>query len=321
MPLTTTQFLSGFTGLRELLSTGVKFFPLAKAPETVRRECAHSENQAASKTGVGAKFAIIFPPGHTFDVNFRQRFAMFSPALYFIAEPGAQVNLYETHQATSPTGEATARVIVKARSRFIYSFSQNAILSKTLEYAARVEAGATFDFTGFFHGTNEHSVRVAAHLRGQKSVSNIRLALLCSRHSRTELALRHTHASSRTSGQILLKAAVRDQSVLRADGWITVGPKAQKTNSFLREDVLLLSPEASAQAVPNLEILHHDVRASHSATVGQLSPQQLYYCAARGLSATQSTRLLTKGFFADLAGQTKNREQAQRYHKSLTKFL
>ena len=63
---------------------------------------------------------------------------------------------------------------------------------------------------------------------------------------------------------------------------------------------LLLSEDASATALPNLEIEADDVRCSHGATVGQVDDMQMFYLMSRGLSRKQAERLLVIGFFEEV---------------------
>src|SRR5690606_8668817 len=69
-----------------------------------------------------------------------------------------------------------------------------------------------------------------------------------------ELNITIIHQADHTSADTLIKTVVDDQGRATVNGTIIVRPGAQQTNSFLRENVLLLSPQATAQAIPNLEI-------------------------------------------------------------------
>ena len=294
---TIAQFISSFSDARQLLSAGTRFFPFALAPLSVQRDCERSaKNTPLTKNALRSGYIAVFPSGHPYIIRFNQGATAYFPAVFFIAEPNSNITLFDTRGASRTTLEQATHVFARTHSHFSYGLAQRSVLAKDVRYTAVVETGATFDFAGFLHCTKVHAVRVATQLAGSRSVSNIRLALLCSQRSQTFVELQHAHAGPKTNGQIHLKAIVRDHASLHAPGWITVGKRARKTNSFLREDVLLLSPEAEAKAVPNLEILHHDVRVWHNATVGQFSPEQLYYCALRGLTLAQAERLLTKVF-------------------------
>ena len=83
-------------------------------------------------------------------------------------------------------------------------------------------------------------------------------------------------------------------------GIIRVHPKAQRTDAYQTNRNLLLSPDAEAVTLPNLEIEADDVRCSHGATVGQLNDEELFYLMSRGLTREQAERLVIFGFFGEV---------------------
>ena len=83
-------------------------------------------------------------------------------------------------------------------------------------------------------------------------------------------------------------------------GLIKVHPGAQRTDAYQTNRNLLLSPEARAESLPNLEIEADDVRCSHGATVGQLEEEELFYLMSRGLSRPVAERLVIFGFLGEV---------------------
>ena len=80
-------------------------------------------------------------------------------------------------------------------------------------------------------------------------------------------------------------------------------PGAQLTDAYQTNRNLLLSADASATSLPNLEIEADDVRCSHGATIGQVEERQMFYLMSRGLSKQQAERLLVLGFFDEVLGK------------------
>ena len=71
---------------------------------------------------------------------------------------------------------------------------------------------------------------------------------------------------------------------------------AQQTNSSQQNRNLLLSPRATVDAKPQLEIFADDVKCAHGATVGQMDDEELFYLKSRGLSEPAARNLLTYAF-------------------------
>ena len=73
----------------------------------------------------------------------------------------------------------------------------------------------------------------------------------------------------------------------------------------------LLNSGAHAEANPELEIENNDVQSSHSATVGQINPEKLFYLMARGIVEPQARRLLIEGFLESALPRIENREHRE----------
>lgn len=82
-------------------------------------------------------------------------------------------------------------------------------------------------------------------------------------------------------------------------GRIAVRPEAQKTDAEQLNRNLLLSPRATVDTKPELEILADDVKCSHGATVGDLDENALFYLRTRGIAEAEARRMLIDAFTAE----------------------
>ncbi len=105
------------------------------------------------------------------------------------------------------------------------------------------------------------------------------------------------HSGKSTSSDVFLKGAVEDDAQSVFTGLLRIEKDAQKTSTFETNRNLVLSDNAKAHSVPNLEILCDDVICGHGSSVGPLEEDHLYYLRSRGLSQKRAERLLLKGFF------------------------
>lgn len=96
------------------------------------------------------------------------------------------------------------------------------------------------------------------------------------------------------------KGLMFDQSRLSFEGKIWVDKIAQQTQAYQLSNNLLLGERASVYTKPNLEIFADDVKASHGATVAQLSEEEIFYLQTRGLTPVFAKKLLVKGFCKEL---------------------
>jgi Fe-S cluster assembly protein SufD len=90
------------------------------------------------------------------------------------------------------------------------------------------------------------------------------------------------------------------------NGKIFVRQDAQKTDAKQTNQTLILSPDATINTKPQLEIFADDVRCTHGATIGQLSETQLFYLRSRGIGKEAARSLLTYAFAAELVERVKS---------------
>ncbi len=108
------------------------------------------------------------------------------------------------------------------------------------------------------------------------------------------------HSGKSTSSDVFLKGAVEDDSQSVFTGLLRIEKNAIRTSTFETNRNLVLSENAKANSVPNLEILCDDVVCGHASSVGPLERDHLYYLKSRGLNNQRAERLLIKGFFQDV---------------------
>jgi Fe-S cluster assembly protein SufD len=98
----------------------------------------------------------------------------------------------------------------------------------------------------------------------------------------------------------LYKGVMTGKAVGVFNGKIFVRKDAQKTNAYQSNKNILLSPDASVNTKPQLEIFADDVKCSHGCTVGQLDEDALFYLQSRGVPAPIAQRLLVRAYATDI---------------------
>jgi Fe-S cluster assembly protein SufD len=143
-------------------------------------------------------------------------------------------------------------------------------------------------------------VDLHAWLDGPGSRSDMLGLYFAERDQHFDHNTRQDHKSPHAESDLLYKGALYDSSRAVFRGIIRVHPGAQHTDAYQTNRNLLLSGEARADSLPNLEIEADDVKCSHGATVGQLDEEELFYLMARGIPRAQAERLVVFGFFGEV---------------------
>lgn len=108
------------------------------------------------------------------------------------------------------------------------------------------------------------------------------------------------HIGRNTSSDVFLKGAVEDSAQSIFTGLLRIEKDAIRSSAFETNRNLVLSEEAKAHSVPNLEILCDDVICGHGSSVGPLERDHLYYLQSRGISRVRAERMLIRGFFTEV---------------------
>lgn len=106
------------------------------------------------------------------------------------------------------------------------------------------------------------------------------------------------HQAPHTRANTTLRGVGRDQAKVKFVGRIIIDEACGDSNSFLTERILLLSDQAHAEAVPDLEIKTDDVKCSHAASISHIPQDHLFYLMSRGIAKKQAEDLIVDGFLA-----------------------
>lgn len=121
-----------------------------------------------------------------------------------------------------------------------------------------------------------------------------------------KLNITQKHTAPNSSSETIIKSMLNDASSLDFIGTIHIANSARNTEAHLTNTNLLLSNNASAKSLPQLEVLPHEVVCTHAATTAPLDQKQLQYLIMRGISQERAEKLLTKGFAQEIL-QHKNK--------------
>jgi Fe-S cluster assembly protein SufD len=146
-------------------------------------------------------------------------------------------------------------------------------------------------------GSRLTKTSVETRLLGDGSETKIVGAFFGHDDQHFDVGSRVWHEGENTTADLVTRGVLKDSARSVYEGVQDVGTDAWNTNSYQRENTLMLSDESEADASPKLIINNHDTEASHSATVGQVDKQDLFYMTSRGISEEWAKNMLVEGFF------------------------
>ena len=108
------------------------------------------------------------------------------------------------------------------------------------------------------------------------------------------------HEAPHATSDLLYKGALKERSRSEYSGLIKVLKGAQGTDAYQANRNLVLSEDAMARSIPQLEIEANEVRCTHGATVSPVEEEHLFYLMSRGIDRVTAQKLVVFGFFRDV---------------------
>ena len=223
-----------------------------------------------------------------------------------IAEAGSQVS-YVEELLSDDMNERTlvsagVEIIAKDGAQVQYVSIQRAGRRVFCQSAQRTLAhrDSTLDTLNVSLGGSVSRVDLNARLLGPGANSDMLGLYFGDEDQHFDHNTSQDHVAPNAGSDLLYKGALDGSSHAVFRGVIRVHPGAQGTDAYQTNRNLLLSDEARANSLPNLEIEADDVKCSHGATVGQLDAEALFYLLSRGMSRYQAERLVVIGFLGDV---------------------
>jgi Fe-S cluster assembly protein SufD len=219
-----------------------------------------------------------------------------------VLRAGADLTLFENYAGAGRywrNDVAEWRLAEGAQLRHVALVAESAEAVHLGEVATVLDKGASLDaFALLLQGrTMRREANVASAGEGARTALNGAFLLAGRQEANFLTTVDHRAPHGETREVVKGVAAGRAHGAFQ--GRIIVRPGAQKVDAHQLSRNLLLSPRASIDTKPELEIRADDVKCSHGASLGDLDEDALFYLCARGISRDEARRLLIEAFIRD----------------------
>jgi Fe-S cluster assembly protein SufD len=184
----------------------------------------------------------------------------------------------------------------------------------------KIEVEEGSKLTYLFFGTEgwDKSVKLEFHLKGDLDF----YAFIVGRDTnKFPLEIVANHLANNIKSRLYCRTALFDQSQIDLKGMMVVKPNVQLADTYLTHRALLLSDKTRAKTVPSMEIAANDVKAGHSATIGKVDKELLFYLKSRGIDEEASKSLLITGFFEEQIQMISDKKIQAKLRDLITKSL
>lgn len=225
------------------------------------------------------------------------------PFVLVMVDAGAQVTLWDD---TSESKQIRDRFILNqtfmelAQDAQVSLYSLESADMKTIHFQFQdIEQNASTRFSAVAVSIGAHVFHNETTLRLQgRGAENKMLGILFGDKKQVfENWITQLHTAQSTTSDIQYRGALKGSAKSFFSGMVSISKEAQRSDAYQSSKSLLLSGEARADAIPNLEILADDVKCSHGAAVGPVDEDQKFYLQTRGIPVGQAEEMIVQGFF------------------------
>ena len=234
--------------------------------------------------------------------------------ILIIAEKNSKATIVETSKSDKENKQVfrsqIVEAIVKENARLEYISVQN--LSRSVynfcKRNAHVEQNGFMYWIDCSIGSKFTQSVTSTNLNGIGAESKSWEIIFGDKAQCFDIDSKTIHANSKTISEMMTRVVLNDKAKTVYRGLVKINPKAVNCEGYQKDDTILLSEDARADIVPNLEIANNDVKCSHGATVSQIDEDKIFYMMSRGIDDKTAKRSIVEGFFNPIIIKIENQE-------------
>lgn len=179
---------------------------------------------------------------------------------------------------------------------------------KNIKILANLDENAAISgYFADFSLKNVHGI-VDVNLNGIHSSANWQVASVSANDDNKKFEISLYHNAAYTMGNIDNYGVTKDDAKLLFSGvsHIVKGAKFSKTKQNAK--IMVFDRYSNAIAKPILKIDENEIEASHAATVGKISDDEIFYLTSRGLTQEMAKELITLGYIKPIINKFEDEE-------------
>ncbi len=219
-----------------------------------------------------------------------------------IVEKGAALTIAESHEGDVAAQPNTLVEFVLGDGAKVEHVRINAEAAGALALStvtAMLGAESNFRSVNLVAGGSASRHQVFLAYGGENAHATVAGVTVISGEEHADTTLVVDHAVPGGESRELFKTVIDGDATGVFQGKIIVRQDAQKTDGRMMSAALLVSPGATMNNKPELEIWADDVQCAHGATCGELDEELLFYLKARGLPQAEAAALLLQAFVGE----------------------
>lgn len=223
--------------------------------------------------------------------------------LLVVAAPHSRADVVITHRGTAVMAQNVEFDVQDGAGLNVTSIQawEDQAVHASAQQAA-VAKDATFKHVAVSYGGSLVRLTPTARFTGPGAETELYGLYFADAGQHLEQRLFVDHAVPNCTSNVLYKGALQGQDAHTVwVGDVLIRKEAEGTDTYEKNQNLILSDGARADSVPNLEIETGVIEgAGHASATGRFDEEQLYYLMARGIPETEARKLVVRGFLSEI---------------------
>lgn len=173
-------------------------------------------------------------------------------------------------------------------------------IGKSLQISIILNDKATFCGAYADFSNSNYSCNIKVSLDDDYTSAEWHLSCLSSSTNKKLINVSFEHIGKHTFSSMNNYGVACDSSTLIFKGVSSIKNGATHSNAKQASKIIVFDDNVVAESSPSLRIDENDVDASHSAIVGRLNDDHMFYLKSRGLSEGEAKSLITYGYLSPI---------------------
>lgn len=250
-------------------------------------------------------------------------FSEVSTTSEFVTKPREKTQLVTRHEGSASFGSTVLNISVAQDStlQHWYLFDEGTQATHIDKITVTIARGATYTMNALTIASLWSRCDLHIRLEGEGAECHLIGLDLARGNAHVDRHLFIEHLVPHTKSTQLFKGVFDGDASASFFGLIRVYKGADGTSAHQVDRNLLLSPNATVNSRPQLEIDTDDVSCTHGATVGQLDENAIFFLRSRGLSEEVARALLTEGFTHEILEALSPGKERDEFENKVLKWL
>lgn len=234
-----------------------------------------------------------------------------NPRFLIVAEPFAELNIIQSYASENVSDcfvNTVTEVFVEQNAKVVIDKLQveNPGNSHICSENIHQEKDSYFKINTFTISGDFVRNGLTIDVDGENCTSEMNGMYLLSGTQHVDNHTKVNHKKPNCTSSELYKGVLYDKATGVFNGKVIVFEDAQKIEAYQQNKNILISPNASMNAKPELEIYADDVKCSHGTTTGQFDEEAIFYLQARGVSKDAAKKMLVDAFAEEVIQKVDN---------------